>query len=151
MNTNKGFSLIELMVVIAIVAILAAVALPSYKNYKVRAQVAKGIALADVTKNEVLDYYNKNGSFPAGQTFIHDNPDPEVNRIFWNNDWDAIEIWYYINNDYSYQKIVMLYPTVSNNTVNWLCASHHLPLLQMKCGYLPASCQGDSAYGGCAP
>ncbi|EMS5516658.1 pilin, partial [Neisseria gonorrhoeae] len=66
MNTlQKGFTLIELMIVIAIVGILAAVALPAYQDYTARAQVSEAILLAEGQKSAVTEYYLNNGEWPA--------------------------------------------------------------------------------------
>ncbi|HFA2964517.1 TPA: pilin, partial [Neisseria gonorrhoeae] len=66
MNTlQKGFTLIELMIVIAIVGILAAVALPAYQDYTARAQVSEAILLAEGQKSAVTEYYLNNGIWPA--------------------------------------------------------------------------------------
>ncbi|ENW5879376.1 pilin [Neisseria gonorrhoeae] len=66
MNTlQKGFTLIELMIVIAIVGILAAVALPAYQDYTARAQVSEAILLAEGQKSAVTEYYLNNGKWPA--------------------------------------------------------------------------------------
>ncbi|EMT4092058.1 pilin [Neisseria gonorrhoeae] len=65
MNTlQKGFTLIELMIVIAIVGILAAVALPAYQDYTARAQVSEAILLAEGQKSAVAGYYLNNGEWP---------------------------------------------------------------------------------------
>ncbi|ENY1442874.1 pilin, partial [Neisseria gonorrhoeae] len=65
MNTlQKGFTLIELMIVIAIVGILAAVALPAYQDYTARAQVSEAILLAEGQKSAVTEYYLNNGIWP---------------------------------------------------------------------------------------
>ncbi|HFB5053627.1 TPA: pilin, partial [Neisseria gonorrhoeae] len=65
MNTlQKGFTLIELMIVIAIVGILAAVALPAYQDYTARAQVSEAILLAEGQKSAVTGYYLNNGEWP---------------------------------------------------------------------------------------
>ncbi|HEZ8461156.1 TPA: pilin, partial [Neisseria gonorrhoeae] len=65
MNTlQKGFTLIELMIVIAIVGILAAVALPAYQDYTARAQVSEAILLAEGQKSAVTEYYLNNGEWP---------------------------------------------------------------------------------------
>ncbi|ENS7995248.1 pilin, partial [Neisseria gonorrhoeae] len=65
MNTlQKGFTLIELMIVIAIVGILAAVALPAYQDYTARAQVSEAILLAEGQKSAVAEYYLNNGIWP---------------------------------------------------------------------------------------
>ncbi|EMT0149258.1 pilin, partial [Neisseria gonorrhoeae] len=65
MNTlQKGFTLIELMIVIAIVGILAAVALPAYQDYTARAQVSEAILLAEGQKSAVTEYYPNHGEWP---------------------------------------------------------------------------------------
>ncbi|MCF3050426.1 pilin [Neisseria gonorrhoeae] len=66
MNTlQKGFTLIELMIVIAIVGILAAVALPAYQDYTARAQVSEAILLAEGQKSAVTEYYLNHGKWPS--------------------------------------------------------------------------------------
>ncbi|HEZ6205812.1 TPA: pilin [Neisseria meningitidis] len=66
MNTlQKGFTLIELMIVIAIVGILAAVALPAYQDYTARAQVSEAILLAEGQKSAVTEYYLNHGTWPG--------------------------------------------------------------------------------------
>ncbi|HGG9663883.1 TPA: pilin [Neisseria meningitidis] len=69
MNTlQKGFTLIELMIVIAIVGILAAVALPAYQDYTARAQVSEAILLAEGQKSAVTEYYLNHGIWPGDNT-----------------------------------------------------------------------------------
>lgn len=65
---QKGFTLIELMIVIAIVGILAAVALPAYQDYTARAQMSEALTLAESQKAAVVEYYSDNGTFPANNT-----------------------------------------------------------------------------------
>lgn len=62
---QKGFTLIELMIVVAIVGILAAVALPAYQDYTARAQVAELMALADGAKLAVAETYQTTGTLPG--------------------------------------------------------------------------------------
>lgn len=63
MNRN-GFTLIELMIVVAIIGILAAVAIPSYQDYTIRAQVVEGLSLVGEVKPSIRDYYKNRGRFP---------------------------------------------------------------------------------------
>ena len=65
-SVQKGFTLIELMIVVAIIGILAAIAIPAYQNYVTRAQVTEGLSLADGWKTSVAEFYAQNGTFPAG-------------------------------------------------------------------------------------
>ena len=64
-QVQKGFTLIELMIVIAIIGILAAIAIPAYQNYTIRAQVTEGLTLADGWKTAIAEYYANTGNMPG--------------------------------------------------------------------------------------
>lgn len=65
MRGKQGFTLIELMIVVAIIAILAAIAISQYQDYVIRSQIAEGSALAAGVKASVVEFYNRSGRFPA--------------------------------------------------------------------------------------
>ena len=67
-RVQQGFTLIELMIVVAIVGILAAIALPAYQDYTVRAKVSEGLARMAEAKSSVAEYYSAIGTFPPSVT-----------------------------------------------------------------------------------
>ena len=64
-RAQQGFTLIELMIVVAIIGILAAVALPAYRDYSVRAKASEIILAASAGKTAVAEFANTNGTMPA--------------------------------------------------------------------------------------
>src|SRR5580698_1629775 len=66
--SQNGFTLIELMIVVAIIGILAAIAIPAYQDYTVRAQVTEGLNLAGAVKTGVAETYSSTGSWPVDLT-----------------------------------------------------------------------------------
>lgn len=65
-HIQKGFTLIELMIVVAIIGILAAVAVPQYQDYTIRSQISEGLSLMDEHKTAIGDFYAQNGRFATG-------------------------------------------------------------------------------------
>ncbi len=78
-NTQQGFTLIELMIVIAIIGILAAIALPAYQDYTVRAKMAEPMAALAEAKTSLSEYYATKGAFPLlAVSGLNTNPDKKI-------------------------------------------------------------------------
>jgi type IV pilus assembly protein PilA len=67
-RAQKGFTLIELMIVVAIIGILAAIAIPAYQDYTVRSKVSESFTLAGGAKTAIAEFRNATGRWPASNT-----------------------------------------------------------------------------------
>ncbi|HEZ6787247.1 TPA: pilin [Neisseria meningitidis] len=127
MNTlQKGFTLIELMIVIAIVGILAAVALPAYQDYTARAQVSEAILLAEGQKSAVTEYYLNHGIWPgnntsAGVATASDIKGKYVQKVEVNNGVvTATMLSSGVNKEIKGKKL-SLWAKRQNGSVKWFC------------------------------
>ncbi|ENW6171201.1 prepilin-type N-terminal cleavage/methylation domain-containing protein [Neisseria gonorrhoeae] len=127
MNTlQKGFTLIELMIVIAIVGILAAVALPAYQDYTARAQVSEAILLAEGQKSAVTEYYLNNGIWPenndkAGVASPSDIKGKYVESVTVTNGVVTAEMASSNVNKEIQGKRLSLWARRENGSVKWFC------------------------------
>ena len=84
-SIQQGFTLIELMIVVAIIGILAAVALPAYQDYTVRAKVTEVILAASGAKTGVAEHFATFGALPAAGSFSAVNQQSKfVSQVTWN-------------------------------------------------------------------
>tara|TARA_R110000772_G_scaffold15931_16_gene45799 strand:- start:1770 stop:2189 length:420 start_codon:yes stop_codon:yes gene_type:complete len=84
-KAQKGFTLIELMIVIAIIGILAAVALPAYQDYTVRAKASELILASSAAKNSIAEYALLNGTLPLStQVSITSITQGMVSSVYWS-------------------------------------------------------------------
>ncbi len=156
MNIQKkqqGFTLIELMIVIAIVGILAAIALPAYQDYTVRAKVSEALANLAEAKTTIAEYYSANNHFPpAGADGINTNPNTDiVASILYTSAGrlpllDAQVKGSIIPGDgdeTSLYSFVLSGTTTSGNRVIWTCKpTGGAAANDLATKYLPANCRG---------
>jgi type IV pilus assembly protein PilA len=164
---QKGFTLIELMIVVAIIGILAAIAIPAYQDYTIRAQVTEGLNLMSDMKAGVAEWYAQEGSWPTSLTQIGVSQGPEsksgkyVEGI--NLSTGTLTATYGKQaNDKIQDETLSLRPLVNlNGDVVWVCGFRDAPsgaadpsgttaagsnATSLAARYLPASCR--SAGGG---
>lgn len=158
MTSNKGFTLIELMIVVAIIGILASVSLPAYQTYVSRAKVAEAISLVSEIKPNVVDYYQVKGVFPANNSAAG-VPDPQyilgnfVKGVAVENGAVQITMGNKVSKDMD-GKVLTIRPIVvvgsPTSPVSWICGDDAVPpgmkaigenKTTLAAAYLPSSCR----------
>jgi len=135
MKKQSGFTLIELMIVVAIIGILAAIAVPAYQDYTIRAKVSEGLNLASAAKASVADYYVSQGSFPtsnAAAGLSGTITSQYVKSVEVNSTGEITVTFKAPVND----KTIIFTPTASNGTISWSCTGGDL-----EAKYRPANCR----------
>jgi type IV pilus assembly protein PilA len=149
-KVQQGFTLIELMIVIAIVGILAAIALPAYQDYTVRAKMAEPMAYLSEAKTGLSEYYASQGTFPTtiAQSGINANPDTDIVASI-KYDVTSKRIGVLLKNDiipgnpstpgFSLSPVT----TTGSFNVKWVCGgSAAAGVVNIPTKYLPSTCRG---------
>jgi type IV pilus assembly protein PilA len=144
-SIQQGFTLIELMIVVAIIGILAAVAIPAYQDYTIRAQVSEGMSLASGAKTALAEYYNQRGQFPsanvsAGLAKPASITGSYVTQVDAASSQGVIEVTYgnTANTNIS-KKTMEISAVTSAGSVEWSCQTGSSKGVQEQ--YLPTSCR----------
>jgi type IV pilus assembly protein PilA len=148
MKLQKGFTLIELMIVIAIIGILAAIAIPAYQDYTIRSKVSEGLNMAGAAKLAVSETYQSLGSMPSsGNTSFGLPAAASIQGTYVSaitvGSTGVITITYNNNvggNPTANGEEIDLTPnTASVGSVQWTCTANATN--QMPNKYLPANCR----------
>ena len=137
---QQGFTLIELMIVVAIIGILASIALPAYQDYTKRAHVTEGLSLAGAAKMGISEFYSSEGHFPANNASVGMQA---ANKITGNAvtsvtvSGSTITIKY--NDKVENNATLDLQASVDNGTIEWDCKPGSTNGIDTK--YVPANCR----------
>ena len=143
-SLQKGFTLIELMIVVAIIGILAAVALPAYQDYTVRAKVSEVILAASSAKTNVAEAAQINSAMPAAASVTIDSQASKyVSGVAYAQTSTSVGVITVTttaaDSKISNQTLQMTGTIATNGQVTWVCATGTTSGISAK--YLPSSCK----------
>jgi type IV pilus assembly protein PilA len=144
LKVAKGFTLIELMIVVAIVGILASIAIPSYQDYTIRARVTEGLTMADGAKRSVEDEWVTTGILPlAWVPASMTNPTSMISLVAVDSTTGLITITFSASASAMASKSIYLTPSlVAGQPVTWICNTYGTGSSQPSIyRYLPANCR----------
>jgi type IV pilus assembly protein PilA len=127
---QRGFTLIELMIVVAIIGILAAIAIPAYQDYTVRSQVTEGMNLASPAETGIAEYFANTGSFPTVLSSVGILSSPTGKYVqSVQITAGAIDVKYGLqaNSNINNDDLLLTPYTDANNDIIWVCGAHTPP------------------------